>query len=562
MRINTVVGLIALFIMMPSALAQPTASDADRTGAALRDAYLAKYKPLWLEAAAAWWEANLTGADAAYARKKAADRALVDLHSDHETFARLKELKDKGQIADPVLRRELDVMYRTFLPGQADPASQKRIVELENDVEQIFNTYRSRVGEKSLSENEVRDILANTTSSAEAEAAWKAYMGVGRVAESKLRELIELRNRTAHELGFSNYYSMRLVLQEVDETELMKLFDELDELTRAPFAEVKTSIDAARAARFHVPAGELRPWHFGDLFFQEVPENPEVNLDAVFEDADLLALARKYYTSIGLPVEDILARSDLHEKPGKCPHAFCHDMNRAGDVRILTNLKPNVYWADTLLHELGHAVYDLGIDPNVPFLLRTASSGITTEGVAEMFGACTKNEEWLREVRGLDAAEAARIGRAGRVSLRTGRLMFSRWAQVMVRFERTMYADPSQDLARLWWDLKQRYQLLNPPDRTDRPDYAAKVHILTTPAYYHSYLLGELFAAQVRAYVAREVLKDAGAATTSFFGKPEAGTYLRQRIFAPGSLYSWNELTRRATGEALLPKYFAAELAR
>ncbi len=51
----------------------------------LRDGYLAKWKPLWLESQQAWWEANTTGSDSAFARKKTADKALVELHGDKET---------------------------------------------------------------------------------------------------------------------------------------------------------------------------------------------------------------------------------------------------------------------------------------------------------------------------------------------------------------------------------------------------------------------------------------------------------------------------------------------
>ena len=38
-----------------------------------------------------------------------------------------------------------------------------------------------------------------------------------------------------------------------------------------------------------------------------------------------------------------------------------------------------------------------------------------------------------------------------------------------------MYGNPDQDLGKLWWDLKQRYQLLHPPETVSRPDYAAKL---------------------------------------------------------------------------------------
>ena len=94
---RNVLLLLSLSSTLPVALAQETLTAADREFKQACDAYLATFKRLTLEGEAAWWEANITGTDAAYARKRAADKALVDLHSDHEMFARLKAFKDKGR---------------------------------------------------------------------------------------------------------------------------------------------------------------------------------------------------------------------------------------------------------------------------------------------------------------------------------------------------------------------------------------------------------------------------------------------------------------------------------
>jgi len=536
------------------------AQSAEQEFVAVRDAYLARFRPLFLQARQAEWTASISGSDEDYGRLREVNKALVDLHSDRAIFARLKQWRQTGGLRDPVLNRELDVMYRAFLPGQADPELRKRIVDLEAAVDQTFNTHRSQVGEKTLTENEVRAILAQTRDSAAAEAAWKAYMEVGRKAAPKLLELVRLRNQMAQQLGFANFFSLQLALQEIDERELFDLFAELDQLTSEPFASLKKNIDAARAAHFGVRPEELRPWHYGDLFFQEAPPSGEVDLDGLFAKADLVGLAKKYFAGVGLPVEDILQRSDLYEKPGKSPHAYCTDMDRAGDVRVLANLAPNLYWADTILHELGHGVYDKYIRPDVPFLLHEAAHPLTTEAVALMFGAMAKNEDWLQRVLELEPQQAGQIGRAARAALRAERLIFARWAQVMLHFEHGLYSDPDQDLGKLWWDLKKRYQFQNPPESVQRPDYAAKTHILNTPVYYHNYLMGELLAAQLRAHIAARILPTDGPVQPCFYEQPAVGQYLRDQVFGPGNLYPWHELIRRATGEPLTARHYAAEL--
>jgi peptidyl-dipeptidase A len=555
--LTTILALPLGITLTLHALAVAEQSAAEKEFTETRDAYVEHFRPLFIESSRAWWEANTTGNAEAFERRKNAETRLVELHSDRAVFARLKSLREGGQVKDPMLARELDVMYRSFLPGQADAELQKTIVALETEVEHLFNTHRSMVDGKPLSENDIREILSTTKDSAAAEAAWKGYMEVGAKIDPKLRQLVALRNELARKLGYRDYYAFKLALQEIDEQELVKLFDELDALTREPFAELKAQIDARMAERYGVPAEKLRPWNFNDLFFQEAPEIEEVNLDDLYRSVDLIRITKAYYGSMGIESEDILSRSDLYEKEGKSPHAFSISIDRRNDIRVLCNLKSNAYWADTLVHELGHAVYDKYIGPDVPFLLREPSHSITTEGFAMMMGAMTKNEDFLKRVVDRPTGEIKRIAEAARRSLRAEKLLFSRWTQVMMRFERGMYGSPDQNLGKLWWDLKKQYQLLNPPDDVSRPDYAAKIHVVTAPVYYHSYMMGDLFACQVHAYMARYVMEVDSPTKTSFWGSDKAGRYLRDKIFAPGNRYSWNELTKRATGEPLTARHFA-----
>lgn len=538
---------------------QAAAADANRDCAALCTEYSAKLQPLYVAMQRAWWDANITGTDEAYAHKQIADQALIDLHSDGGLFARVKALKEGGQVTDAALRRQLDIMYRAFLEHQADPAIQKQIAAVQNEADRLFNNYRAHLGDRIVHENDLRGILAKTTDSAEAEAAWKAYMDVGAPIAPKLAEMARLRNQLARKLGYRDYFALSLYLQEIDEAELFKLFDELEARTRAPFAQLKAEIDRGRAARFHLEPGMLRPWNYGDFFFQELPAELQAGLDELYTGADPVALSRKYYAGLGLDLDPILARSDLYEKPGKCPHGYGVDMDHAGDVRVLANVKPTLYWCTIMLHEAGHAIYYQYISADLPYLLRDVSHSLTTEGIAQMFGAATRSEPFLIQVLGVPKSKAAELSGTLRRAIQDDRLVFSRWSQVMLRFEQGLYADPDQDLSKLWSQLRQRYQLLPAEGVAGRPDFAAKFHLFTNPVYYHNYLMGELFAAQLRHHIVTKVLPGMDAAD-AMCGHPEVGAYLRQQIFGPGNRYAWTELTQRATGEPLSAKYFSAEV--
>ncbi len=80
------------------------------------------------------------------------------------------------------------------------------------------------------------------------------------------------------------------------------------------------------------------------------------------------------------------------------------------------------------------------------------------------------------------------------------------------------------------------------------------------PVYYHNYLMGEMMAAQIVEAVAREVYGGAPVDEVIFYGKPEAGQFLIEKLFSRGHAIRWDELTLEATGEALGPRAFVEHL--
>jgi peptidyl-dipeptidase A len=518
----------------------------------------ATVRPLEIALNLAWWKANTTGKDEDFAAKVEAENKYNEALSNRERFAKLKAIKD-ANVKDRLLAREIDVLYRMYLEKQVDPELLKRITSKANEIEQAFNVYRAKLNGHEITDSEVRRILKESKDSKERQAVWTSSKGVGAAVEKDLRQLVEYRNEAARDLGFKDFHAMKLYLAEQDQAQVLKLFDQLDVLTREPFAKAKAEIDVKLADYCGIRVDELQPWHYQDPFFQEAPSISDVSLDKAFANADILAICRKFYDGIGLPIDDVIGRSDLYEKPGKSPHAFCTDINREGDVRVLANIVPNEYWMGTMLHELGHSVYSSkNIPRTLPYTLRTDAHILCTEGIAMMFERFSKNGQWLQAM-GVSVADPAAYSKAGAEMRRNQLLIFSRWCQVMLRFEQQMYANPRQNLNDLWWSLVEKYQLIKRPPGRDAPDYAAKIHVVTAPCYYHNYMMGQLFACQVHATIAREVLRAKDVPNAFYTDNKNVGEYMKTRIFAPGATLSWNELTKYATGEDLKAKAFAAE---
>ncbi|MDH3215533.1 MAG: M2 family metallopeptidase [Candidatus Krumholzibacteria bacterium] len=504
----------------------------------------------------AYWNATISGKARDFERSAQLQVQLQRVYSERRDFERLSRWKEDPTITDELDQRQVILLHHAYLRNQIDPDLNERMTKLQSKIENQFKVYRASVNSKKATSNEILKILKESNDSDLRRHAWQAAKQVGAVVVDDLITLVKLRNEAAASLGYDNYYSMSLELGEQDENDIMSVFGELEKLTRDPFKAAKEEADVQLAARFAIKPSEMRPWHYEDPFFQEAPRVFSVDLDRYYEKHGIVDLVTRFYHGIGLRVEEILARSDLYERPGKDQHAYCTDIDRKGDIRILANIHNDETWMGTMLHELGHAVHDRYIDPSLPYILRQEAHIFTTEAIAMLFGRLSKDADWIQEMIDISDGEKQAVAEDLYKSLRLHQLIFVRWSQVMMHFERNLYIDPDQNLNQLWWQLAQEFQLLTPPDGHDFPHWASKTHIVTAPVYYHNYLLGEMLASQLGHFIRAKILTD-DAKTLG--GRTEVGDFLKQRIFAPGAKYRWDSLIREATGEDLSPRYFVRE---
>ncbi|MFN8036609.1 MAG: M2 family metallopeptidase [Acidimicrobiia bacterium] len=513
-----------------------------------------RLQPLERAANEGWWVASTRVSDEHDRQRVAAELALTDALADAGSFAELRAAlaDDDPGAGDPLVARQLRLLHDGHAPHQVGAELRKRIVELGAEVDSEFSSFRGDLAGRRVDDNEIARILRTSDDEDERRNAWEASKQVGAVVAQRVRELARLRNRAAHDLGYRDYFAMVLATSELEESRLFATLDEVDDATAEPFARWKAALDAHLADRFARTVETLRPWHYDNPFFQHAPVSAGVDLDPYFVDRDVDALIARTYRGIGIDVTGVLARSDLLPREGKNQHAFCIHVDRGGDVRVLCNNVPSHYWAETMLHELGHGVYDIGLDPALPWTLRTTHP-LATEGVAILFGHLSEDPAWLERVVGLPSEEVDALRPRLGAAFTAGLLTFARWVLVMTNFERGLYADPDADHNSRWWELVERFQLLHRPEGRDAPDWAAKIHVASAPVYYQNYLLGELVALQLRATIAERF--------GGLVDREDAGRFLAGEFFRPGASLRWDDLVERATGHPLTARHLSDALA-
>jgi peptidyl-dipeptidase A len=518
------------------------------------DDFERELEPLVRAQAIAEWDSAIDASDEHEHRLVDASKRVDAVLSERSRYAQLVEADREGG-AEGELARRVRLARLASEAGQRDRVLADRIIEAEAHLGSLFSRHRGQLRGREVNDNEIAKVLRESGDRAERREAWDASKSIGPHAAPLVRELAHLRNEAARALGYRDHFEFSLTLDELDEAWLLSLLDDLDGRLSATWERTKADIDAGQRARLGLAPGEpLQPWDFADAFFQDAPTASDDPLEAALAHLDPVAVARTYFEALGDDVDGVLAGSDLYPRDGKNQHAFCADIDRRHDVRVLANCEPGTRWLGTMVHELGHAVYDLAIDQALPWILRQPAHTFTTEAIAMLHGRLVRDETFLERFARVDPA-IARDPRNAEMQRRE-LLVFAPWVQVMTRFERELYRDPDQDLGALWWQLVERYQRVAPPPGPRPDDWACKIHVALAPVYYHNYLLGEVTASQLSYALARLTGSPSPAVEPA-----AAGEFLRERFMRPGSSLRWDALIAEATGEPLTVDHLANWLA-
>ena len=197
-----------------------------------------------------------------------------------------------------------------------------RIVELESSVDLRFSRHRGVVGGVEVGDTEIKRILRRSDDPAERRS-------VGGVEDRRRRGGGRRpRARPAPNEAARGARVPRLVRAVARDRRARRGEAHRDARGGGPrdrraVRALEGRARRALASRFGCAVSELRPWHYADPFFQETPPDGAVDLDPLFADEDIVALARRTFEGIGLEVDGILAERPLPAR-GQEPARVLH----------------------------------------------------------------------------------------------------------------------------------------------------------------------------------------------------------------------------------------------
>lgn len=495
----------------------------------IRDKFSEKLEKISSESNRACWDFYTNSNEENRHRYEVTQDEYSNLFKDENTYKKFQEI-DKNKL-NKHLKKQLKDILKSFDEELNTGEDMKQLRLKENEIAQKFNSYIPKINDKEITKTEIIKILQTETNQNTRQLAYNAKIKGGDIIAEDMKEFAKMRNNFANKKGYKTYFEYKLKEDyEVESDFLNNLIKEVYSNSYDSIKQIQEKKQNELKNFFKVD--KLKPYHYGLL----LDSNPEKEINEILNKNDIVEISKNMYKNMGYDIDKLISEKkltlDLFPRKGKNTHGFCFDIEAGKDARILANLTNNVTSLDTLNHELGHCVYDLGISTELPFLDRTASSPALTEAIAMMMGDIIKREDVLKNIVDKNLLERFKK------SLLEDEAGFVSKSLLIIDFEREFYNNPEINPADLWRDLKKKY--LNREEESDN-EWATIPHYLSHPAYYQNYFRANLMKIQIYNYL-KSIL---GNITEN----KNSAKFMDEKIFACGASIEEYDLIKELTGK-------------
>lgn len=442
--------------------------------------------------------------------------------SDRDAFSRIRTYSQADVAMSPVQRRQTERLYRLFLAYQCEPRLEEATYALESTVREDILGFRCDLGAGPLGWSDIWPVFVQTEDVRVRREAWTKLMDLADHLAPSLLELVATRNRAARDQGFDNYLDLAITLRELDEAPMEDLFRAAVEHTHTRFSALKDELDKDLADWLKTRRGFMGPWHYPnplrllpswDLETTRPPRREAVTATQAF----------LRHRGLTLPAEKIRPSEVSGRDSKRDPWALLVDVGR-------------------VLVGVVDALFEAHADPELPEILRRSPHPILSWAVWHILVDEIASPDVLEGALNLDAKAAGKLRGRFQERHRRETLLLVHHGLATFSFERSLYANPGQDLTSLWWDLLRESLLLDPRDESGHAAWAVAPELLCSPASGIERAVGALVAAQLR-----ETFPPAEPGST-MLRNPEASAALKELVLHHAGGRSWQYHVRKTTG--------------
>ena len=488
-------------------------------------------------------------------------------------------LEQKEQLTDLQIRQLTRILYLAANNPETASDLVKEKIKAGTKQTEILYGFDFKLDRKSISTNQIDDLLKTEADLSKRLKVWEASKEVGKKLKDGLADLQRLRNQTVQALGYNDFFAYQVSDYGMSVDELRNVCRQMMNDVWPLYRELHTWTRYTLAEKYKTEVPDLLPAHWlPDRWGQDwqgIINAEGINLDDNLKKVTaewIIKKGEEFYVSLGfekLPAS-FYEKSSLYPVSAdagykKNNHASAWHMDLENDVRSLMSVTPNTRWWSTSLHELGHIYYFMSYtNPDVPPLLREGANRGYHEAVGSLIGLASLQKPFLEEMKLLPEGAEGIDESINLLNEALDYIVFIPWsAGVMTEFEYELYTNnlPKDQYNSKWWELVKKYQGIVPPGERGEEycDASTKTHINDDAAQYYDYAISNVLLFQFHDHIANKILKQNPRAT-NYYGNKEAGKFLKDLMY-PGATVDWRIHLKEIVGSDLSAKamvdYFA-----
>ncbi|QUD90784.1 M2 family metallopeptidase [Phenylobacterium montanum] len=570
----------ALASPIAAADAPPTAAEAKAfVDAAEADlAALSEYG-----AHAGWVQATYINADSNWLAAKA---------NAENTEAAVKYAKQAARFdhveVDPVTRRKLYLLEQAVvLPAPARAGAAKELADLQADLDTLYSTGKFTYQGKTLTLDDMQDILRTSRDPAETKALWEGWRTVSPKMKDDYVKLVALANQGSKALGYADTGALWRSWYDMPPDrfggEMDRLWGQVAPLYKSLHCYVRGRLNERYGDAVQPRTGPIRAdltgnmWGqaWGDIYDIVQPKGGtglgyDLTANLVKQGYDATRIVKTgegWYQSLGFaPLPQTFWERSMITRP-RDREVVCHpsawDVDNKDDLRIKACFTVTADDFYTAHHELGHNMYQRAY-ADQPFLFKGGANDGFHEAIGDFAGLNALTPDYLKQVGLIDTVPGTDADIPYLLKIALDKVAILPFAYLVDKWRWEVFSgqvtpDHYNDA---WWDLVRKYQGMAPPAPrpADAFDPGAKFHVAdNTP--YARYFLADIYEFQFYRAACRQAGWKGPLNRCSVYGNKAVGEKFAAMLKL-GQSRPWPEALKTFTGEddidaSAITDYFA-----